>query len=70
MSLARTPPLAEASNPVPPDALLRDESPPSVELHPSITPGTEFKRYDSRLIEGVTIASCLALGLVLLVLSR
>ena len=54
----------------PPDALLRDGSPPSTELHPSIAPGTQFKRYDSRVVEAVTLASCLAVAVMLLVLAR
>jgi hypothetical protein len=57
---------------LPPDALLDDDdgTPPSVELHPSVKPGTQFKRYDSRVVEGLTLASCLLVTLTLFVLAR
>jgi hypothetical protein len=54
----------------PENALLGDSTPPSDELHPSVTPGTRFKRYDSRVVEGLTLASCLIVALALLALAR
>lgn len=55
---------------LPPDALLDDGTPPSVELRPSVAPGTQFKRYDSRAVEALTLVSCLAVALALFVLAQ
>jgi hypothetical protein len=68
MSLSPQP--AGPFEPLPPDALLEDGTPPSVELHPSITPGTKFKRYDARTVETFTIASCLAVAVALFALAQ
>ncbi len=54
----------------PENALLGDASPPSGELHPSVTPGTQFKRYDSRVVQGLTLVSCLVLLLALFALAH
>ena len=54
---------------LPPDALLDDGTPPSIDLHPSVAPGTQFKRYDSRAVEALTLASCLVVALAFFVLA-